>query len=167
VSFGRAARRWPKTRWISPAISGFSAVLALEAVFLIIQLIRPVELIRLPDLTAPNGEEPMASDSVLPVIPSIAQSATRPLFAAAAVVSSEPSRPGGTPSGAAKLLAARLTLMGIVAGNPGQAIIEDAQTKKSYFVTIGQGVVEGAILEKILDNRVLLDLAGEKIELSL
>ena len=64
-------------------------------------------------------------------------------------------------------MAARLTLMGIMAGNPGQAIIEDSQTKKTYFVTVGQGVVEGAVVEKILDNRIQLDLAGEKIELSL
>ena len=57
--------------------------------------------------------------------------------------------------------------MGIVAGEPAQAIIEDTQTNKTYFVTAGQAVVEGAVLDKVLDNRVILDLDGEKIELSL
>jgi hypothetical protein len=28
-------------------------------------------------------------------------------------------------------------------------------------------VVEGAVVEQVLDNRVVLDVAGEKIELSL
>ena len=57
--------------------------------------------------------------------------------------------------------------MGIMAGNPGQAIIEDTQTKKSYFVSPGQPVVDGAMLDQVLDNRVILDFEGEKIELSL
>jgi len=60
-----------------------------------------------------------------------------------------------------------LTLMGIVSGNPAQAIIEDAETKKTYFVTPGQMVVDGAVLERVLDNRVVLDLNGEKIDLTL
>ena len=57
--------------------------------------------------------------------------------------------------------------MGIVSGDPGEAVIEDAETKKTYFVTTGQAVVEGATLERVLDNRVILDLGGEKIELTL
>lgn len=57
--------------------------------------------------------------------------------------------------------------MGIVSGNPGQAIIEDSQTKKTHFVTVGQVVVEGAVVEQVLDHHVILDLDGEKIDLTL
>jgi len=64
-------------------------------------------------------------------------------------------------------LAARLTLVGIMAGDPAQAIIEDPQTQKAHFVTVGQHLIEGLIVEEIREDRVLLDLNGEKIELSL
>ena len=71
------------------------------------------------------------------------------------------------PSGSANLLSSRLTLMGIVSGEPAQAIIADSQTQKTYFVSVGQPVAEGAMLEQILDNRVILNYSGEKIELTL
>jgi type II secretory pathway component PulC len=64
-------------------------------------------------------------------------------------------------------LVTRLTLSGIVAGDPAQAIIEDTETKKTYFVTAGQPVAEGAVLDQVESNRVILDLNGEKITLSL
>ena len=57
--------------------------------------------------------------------------------------------------------------MGIVAGDSPQAIIEDSETKKTFFVTAGQMVVDGAVVEQVLDHRVVLTVAGEKIELSL
>ena len=34
-------------------------------------------------------------------------------------------------------------------------------------MTAGQTVVEGAVVEQVLENHVVLDLAGEKIELTL
>ena len=68
---------------------------------------------------------------------------------------------------AAKELAARLNLMGIVAGDQPQAIIEDSQTHKTYFVISGQAVSEGAVVEKVLENRVILSIDGETIELTL
>ena len=100
----------------------------------------------------------------MPDMPSLTASAARALFAPSAFTADASHAP---PSVSAKLLASRLTLMGIVSGNPAQAIIEDSQTQKTYFVTTGQAVVEGAVLEQVLDNRVVLDLGGEKIELTL
>lgn len=67
----------------------------------------------------------------------------------------------------AKALAARLNVIGVVDGHPPQAIIEDAQTHKTYFVSEGQHVTEGLIVTEIRENRVVLDLNGQPIELSL
>jgi hypothetical protein len=147
-------------------------LLGLEAAYLILQLMRPFPVVQVPVVpvvptpppVAPTSETPPAS---LPDMPSMAASATRPLFAPPAHMPS-PTGPSSTaPSVAAKALAARLSLMGIIAGDPAQAIIEDVQTKKTYFVTVGQAVVDGAILRSVLDHRVILELEGEKIELTL
>ena len=70
------------------------------------------------------------------------------------------------PSMDAKQFAAKLTLTGIITGDPPQAILEDTETKKTYFVSPGQ-VVDGAVVESVLENRVILNLQGEKVELGL
>ena len=67
----------------------------------------------------------------------------------------------------ARALAARLTVIGLVDGDPPQAIIEDTQTQKTYFVSAGQSGTEGLIVTEIRENRVVLDLNGQPIELSL
>ena len=162
-----AVRRWPRIAGIT-----FSALLGLEAAYLILQLIRPAPVIQVPAVpsltrTAPPTTDPAAPAVSLPEIPSLSASATRPLFAPPVQVGSSTTPTTGLPSVAAKTLAARLSLMGIIAGDPAQAIIEDAQTKKTYFVTVGQAVVEGAVLQQVLDHRVILELQGEKIELTL
>jgi hypothetical protein len=140
-----------------------------EFILLIVQALQPS-----PRMTAPPlpdaSEAPGVSPDTLPPISSLAQSVSRPLFSPPADASGSASAPSGSrqaPSGLATLLASRLTLMGIMAGNPGQAIIEDSQTKKTYFVSPGQVVVDGAVVDQVLDNRVILDLQGEQIELTL
>ena len=155
-----------KPRWVTLVIGGLSAVLAIELVVFAIQLMRPVSTMRLPD-AATSSTTPTEA-LTLSDMPSLAESASHPLFTPP-VTSAIPGGqgPGTVPSPTAKLLAARLTLTGIMAGNPGQAIIEDSQTRKTYFVTTGQAVVDGAVLEQVLDNRVILDIQGEKIELTL
>ena len=157
--------RWPKL-----AATGLGLVLLIEGVYLIIQLVRPVQTVHMPVIADQASPEPSAAATTPPEVPSLAQSASPTLFTSPAASPSAPttgSRPHGAPSASAKLLASRLTLMGIVAGEPAQAIIEDSQTKKTYFVTAGQVVVEGAVVEQVLDNRVILDLDGEKIDLTL
>lgn len=148
-------------------IIGLGCLLVVEFILLIVQAVQPPPRVTMPPLPeAPDAPE--AQTDTPPPIPSLAQSASRPLFTASPDVSEATSAgPRPAPSGSASLLASRLTLLGIIAGNPGQAIIEDSQTKKTYFVSPGQGVVEGAVVDQVLDNRVILDLQGEKIELTL
>lgn len=148
-------------------IGGLGCLLAVEFILLIVQALRPPPHIEIPQL--PDASEaPGVPSDTLPPMPSLAQSVSRPLFSpptdAPGLASSGPRQ---APSGSATLLASRLTLMGIIAGNPGQAIIEDSQTKKTFFVSPGQSVVDGAVVEQVLDNRIILDFQGEKIELTL
>ncbi len=150
---------WPKL-----AAAGLAAALGIEVLWLLVQLLRPLPPVALPAVQDAAQTEERAS-AAPEALPSLAGSVSRPLFAASGG-SSAPAeyRP---PSAPAKGLASRLSLMGIVSGDPPQAIIEDSETKKTYFVTTGQPIVEGAVLEQVLDNRVVLSLDGERIELSL
>lgn len=146
------------------AVYALGAVLVVEAAAVIAQLVRP-----LPPVSAPAVQEaavPPAGAGEPPAPPSVAASAPRPLFTPPADAGAETAR-RAPPSGAAKELSARLTLLGIIAGTPPQAIIEDSGTKKSYFVAQGQSIVEGAVLDAVFDTYVVLDLSGEKFELRL
>ena len=165
----RGARELP---WPRLATFGLGAVLVIEAIVLIAQALRPLPTIPVPAIDASVSSEPAPTTALPQELPSLAASAARPLFtspaemAEAGPTTSTPT-PKSSPSAMARLLTSRLSLMGIISGNPAQAIIEDGQTKKTYFVTVGQAIVEGAVLDQVLDNRVILDLQGEKIELTL
>ena len=163
VVLGARGRPWV---WSRLAIGALSTMLAVEVVVLLMQALRPLPTVRVPDVSAQPAEGPSASAPELSEMPSLAGSVSRPLFSAPAA---EPSgaRPSSAPSGTAQQLASRLTLLGIVAGEPPQAIIEDAQTKKTHFVTTGQAVADGAVVSQVLENRVILDFQGETIELTL
>ena len=157
----RWTSHWPV--WVGGVLG---VILMVEVVVLIVQLIRPLPSIMLPSVSA----SPPATGSptvALPEVPSISQEVSRPLFAPS---SAEPGQTASSimaPSTQATDLAARLSLVGIVSGNPPQVIIEDSQTKKTYFVSQGQPVVEGAMVEQVFDTRVILNLQGEKVELAL
>lgn len=154
--------------WITLAVGVLASILVVELIALAMQVVRPLPAITTPAVPTAATGEPATGEALLPGLPSLAESASQMVFASPATASppsATPIRPG--PSQTGKLLASRLTLMGIVSGDPAQAIIEDAETKKTYFVSAGQAVAEGATLEQVLDNRVILDLNGEKIELSL
>ncbi|MBI3088242.1 MAG: hypothetical protein HYY91_05085 [Candidatus Omnitrophica bacterium] len=98
--------------------------------------------------------------------PSFASAIPRPLFQAGGSSSSAttPLQPGA-PSLAGSTLTSRLSVSGVVLGDPSQAVIEDAQTKKAYLVTAGQRFLDGVMVEAIRTDRVILDLQGERIEL--
>ena len=103
-------------------------------------------------------------------LPSLASAAAGPLFGVeqtTSAVSSNVKPAAAGPSEDLKKFSGRLSLLGVVAGPPGEAIIEDALTKKTYSVTVGQQVVDGIVLEEVRENRAILSLNGEKIELSL
>ena len=155
-------------RWSALAVGFLAAVLVFEAVLLVVNLRYPTPSITIPSIssTPPDGT-PVGSPQAQG-LPPLSQSASHQLFASSVPEQDTPKLPkDNAPSEIGRQLASRLTLMGVVSGDPAQAIIEDSQTKKTYFVSKGQAVVEGATLDQVLDNRVILDLNGEKIELSL
>lgn len=155
--------------WPTVAAWVLGGLLGIEALVLVAQAIRPVRPVPVPSETlvaAPVAASIESSAPPAPVdMPSVSASVTRSLFAAAAPAPA--ASPTASVTAAASRLITRLTLMGIVAGDPPQAIIEDAESKKTFFVTAGQAVVEGAVVDQVLDNRVVLDVGGQKIELSL
>ena len=167
VATAELGARAQGVRWVRPVVGSLSLVLAVEVVWLILEASRPLSTLSLPVIAAPSAKAPAPPTRLSLEIPSLAESASRPLFTSPADVSSPSPIPRPRQGAATKLLASRLTLMGIVAGDPAQAIIEDSETKKTYFVTTGQAVVEGAVLEQVLDHHVILDLEGEKIDLTL
>lgn len=57
-----------------------------------------------------------------------------------------------------------LNILGIVAGDNNQAIIEDKQSKKTYFLYKGDSFGEFKVLD-IKDSGVILEHKGERIEL--
>ena len=146
--------------WPAIAMWMLGAFLVVEVIVLIAQVFRPLPPVLLPIDAA--AEQPAALPSS-PELPSLSASVPRTVFAPPADAPSV----AAPLSSSARSLAARLTLMGIVAGDSPQAIIEDSETKKTFFVTAGQMVVDGAVVEQVLDHRVVLTVAGEKIELSL
>jgi hypothetical protein len=163
----RPARR---LRWLSVAIWGLGTVLAAEAAALVYVARQPAPDLHLPAVQRPARAEPdEAAPTPEPLeLPSLAASASRPLFFSP--VPEPPPTPPQQPSApnpVAGQLATRLTLMGVVAGDPAQAIIHDQQTQKTFFVSPGQPVIEGAILKAVQGHSAILELAGEQIELTL
>lgn len=59
-----------------------------------------------------------------------------------------------------------LSLIGIIAGEKPQAVIEDRKIQKTYFLYKGQNVNQLTV-EDILRDRVIFDFEGEKLELVL
>ena len=78
---------------------------------------------------------------------------------------------GSMPAGQAQLPAAAtaealkdISLVGIVSGEPGQAVIEDKQAQRTYYVTKGQSVAEYQV-EDIQEGKIILNRNGQKYEL--
>ena len=168
ASIGQLVGRAQRLNWSQAATVGLIAILGLEAVWVVVQLVRPLPAMTVPAVqVAPSMPDPSAAVAPAIDIPSLATTATRPLFTAPAGGGEDAGAARPSMSGSAKVLASRLTLTGIVAGATPQAIIEDTQTQKTYLVSVGQPLAEGAVLDQILDNRVILDFNGEKVELAL
>ena len=131
---------------------------------------RPLPTVELPSVNDAEPPPVPEEEAQLPPAPapSLAAQASKPLFAEPqpAQPSPEPAA-GPSPRELANALVMRLVLLGVVSGEPSQAIIEDTQPKRTYFVREGEAVIEGAILREIQDGRVVLDLGGERIDLTL
>ena len=153
--------------WMRAVQAALGVVIVGELVTLAVVLLRPAPTISIAAApTVPSGQP---SEELTAPVPSVAASVSRPLFVtrASSDLGAAVRPGGGMPSVDAKALAARLSLIGLMGGEPAQAIIEDAQTKKTFFVTAGQSLIEGLVVSEVLENRVVLDLNGETIELSL
>ncbi len=60
----------------------------------------------------------------------------------------------------------RIGLVGIIAGDNPQAIIEDKKAQKTYYLNKGQSF-DGYMVEDIQQDKVILDYGGKKISLFL
>lgn len=60
----------------------------------------------------------------------------------------------------------RMGLVGIIAGDNPQAIIEDKKSQKTYYLNKGQSF-DGYVVEEITSDKVVLDFEGRKISLFL
>ena len=67
---------------------------------------------------------------------------------------------------AAEDAAGNIGLVGIIAGDNPQAVIEDKKSQKTYYMTKGESF-NGFIVEEVSQGRVVLDYQGKKIALSL
>ena len=157
--------------WTRVMQAALGIIIAGELITLAVLLFRPAPMVSAIAAPVASPQAGVPSGEVLTApVPSISAAASRPLFVTqgAPTPAGGTPRPGrGVPSEDAKSLAGRLSLIGIMGGSPAQAIIEDAQTKKTFFVTVGQSLIEGLVVSDVRENRVVLDLNGETIELSL
>ena len=174
-----APRAWPRA-WAVPSawMMGFNLVLGLVLVteaggwWWLISRGEPAGAPSVADIAreaVPTAPPVIEADEPLP---SLASAASGALFGSEPATMSEAASSGTTsataaPSEELKKFSGRLSLLGLIAGPPGEAIIEDAQNQKTYSVTVGQQVVDGIVLEEVRENRAVLSLNGEKIELSL
>lgn len=133
-------------------------------------LSRPVPMPALPEPRGATTPSEIASGTKAPEMgspTSVASAVSRPMFVAPYSAAAPTQRAAAAPSARAGTVTQRLSLIGVVSGEPPQAIIEDAETQKTYFVTKGQGLIEGVVVEEIRDNRVVLRLGDERVELTL
>lgn len=63
-----------------------------------------------------------------------------------------------------EIISERLSLVGIAWSDDPDAMIEDNNTKKIYFLKRGDSV-EGIVIQTILRDRVIISYEGEEIEL--
>ena len=141
-------------------------VLVAEAIVIGLMLTSPVSSVApLSPAPAAAGAEPAVQEPA----PSLAAAVSRQIFEvpqAQATKDPDVAPPVVKPrSGDTQQLASQLKLIGVVTGDPSQAIIEDGQ--KTHFLSVGQTLPQGAVIKEIRDNRVVLEVNGETFELSL
>ncbi len=71
---------------------------------------------------------------------------------------------GGGASGVNIDLTKDINLVGIISGEPPQAVIEDVKTKKTYYVTRGQFIGEFRV-DDIQEGKIIINYNGQKYEL--
>jgi len=71
---------------------------------------------------------------------------------------------GAPASGVNVDLTKDINLVGIISGEPAQAVIEDVKTKKTYYVTRGQFIGEFQV-DDIQEGKIIINYNGQKYEL--
>lgn len=71
---------------------------------------------------------------------------------------------GGPASGVNVDLTKDINLVGIISGEPAQAVIEDVKTKKTYYLSRGQFIGELRV-DDIQDGKIIINYHGQKYEL--
>ena len=163
ASSARAVRTLHAWRWSWPSW-GWTAVHAGLGGFVVLELAAVLALLVLPQpsLRAPAPASVDTTSAPPSQEPPVQLAAPRPLFQAGGDTAAW-SSPAATPSA----VGARFRLIGVVAGNPPQAIIEDAQTGQTHFAAPGEPLIEGWSVESLQQDRVYLERAGERLELAL
>ncbi len=114
--------------WSKLVVGILGTLVAVEVGCLIWQAAWPLPPVGIPAASIPAAvaaEEALFETLPTSNFPSVAASVSRPLFTSPRV----PAPTVKFPSGTVTSLVARLTLTGIVDGDPAQAIIEDSETK--------------------------------------
>ena len=115
--------------------------------------------------TKPDAESPRASffknDETLPAYSVYAEMIGQKTFFGASTARVR----SGAPQEGAKAVAG-LTLVGIVPGENAQAIVEDAGSRKTFYLRQGQ-TQEGMTVKEISGNTVVLEYGGETRTLTL
>jgi len=141
-------------------------LLAISCLYLIFSFIYPLVALRKVKLP----EAPKEKNAVLEAVPGVEQ---KPLeeylkeISGKQIFSNLPSAGvAGPVSGVAVDLVKDINLVGIIAGDNPQAIIEDRKTQKTYYLDKGQFIGEFQ-LEDIQEGKIILNYNGQKFELHL
>ena len=159
----QAPGAWPFPQWLMTVVNVGLGCLVLAEVVILLMTVTSAEPVV--DIPKPDPVTAQAQRAGIDAMPSLAASATRPIFEAtqrpaAAAATQQPST---GPSVQARGVLSKLRVKGVMAGD---AIIEDGETQQTSTVSKGQSLPNGAVVVDVQENKVVLELNGEKIELS-
>ncbi len=123
--------------------------------------------IKLPDISAhPAGYAQTEKSEVIPYEPYEQAISSRQIFAVDYSNSIENEAAQSQNANAAADFIKNLNLVGIIAGDSPQAVIEDKNIQKTFYLNRGE-VINGFRVESIEEGKVVLAYKGEKYELHL
>lgn len=143
-----------------------TALFALSCLYLTISFIYPwvaLEKIRLPKIKAEKINEARAKEEPKPYEYYVQGIPKRQLFVNPAMAGQE----GGAAAAMINVdLIRDISLVGIISGEPAQAVIEDKKNQKTVYVNKGQFIGDFQ-LEDIKEGKVILNYKGQMYELYL
>lgn len=146
------------------------AIFLILGIYLLLDVLM-VNSARIEEMVLEVGEEKPQALAELPQKQAVEET-TQPLaYYTQAVESSnlftaEPGTDLAAPVDTFREQAAKLRLQGIITEPVAQAIIEDTQAQKTYFLSPGE-MIGGIKIKEILPGKVILDFQGQEAELTL